>query len=231
MEDISILPEKSRLFEKLDQVLAIFTNPADYLEGLNNKPRVLIPYIVYTCVICLYYFTTADIQYATEAEFIREMGFRTPPKELFRNIIIPINHIFLLLNPLLIYYLGYLWIRGFSLGKISHKRLMSVMIHGELVYATGLLLYILPIRIIENSNFSVSAFAAISWIPGFENEMLTKALMFLLIKTELFFILELLFVGKGISILTGCSRLAGRCVSILSVGLYSILTLLLKLLL
>jgi len=191
-----------------------------------NSRYASVPFIwllstLYLFFVTLYYVATADIHTATEVEYLSSQGFDADKERM--RVAVDRNTMLLGLSPVITYLLAIFWVGRFDMGTIPHKHLMSVIIQGEVFYATGLLLSAPIVAITQYGDFSFSAFSILHIIlPNIENR-LSISILFLLTKIDLFLILELLFIGRGICAIFNTSRPMGYTISILSVGFFSTL--------
>ena len=122
-----------------------------------------------------------------------------------------------LLVPLLAAALALFWGNVVFAGRGSFKSLLSVMLYGELIYAVGNLL-LLPL-VLAKDSLAVGLNLGILVADRGVQDVLYTALS----KIDIFIIWEIIVVGIGLSIIYGFPRNKGYKLSVLSLGLLSVL--------
>ena len=128
-----------------------------------------------------------------------------------------------IINPLIIAGFGLVWLR-LSHIELPFRNLLSLMLYGEAIFYLGILLSAVITYFTGQLNpFSLEP---LTLTQGYQPSSL---MFFLASKANLFFILEIVIVGIGFSRFTDCTLKTGLKLSILSVGLLTIITLFIKL--
>lgn len=204
-------------------LLEVFHKPAALFEELGKKPKVLVPYVVVVLVSFVFFLLVADIIVRMQMEspqFAERMQGAPPPPniaEIMRYSTIGGGILTLALIPLLAAAFAMFWGNFVYAGKASFKQLLSVMLYGEIINALGILV-VLPMVLAKGSilvSFSLGVLAA-SQGP--------ESLLYLaLSKIDLFIIWEIIVVGIGLSVVYNIPRNKGYVLSVLSMGMLSIL--------
>jgi len=141
--------------------------------------------------------------------------------------VVAFSKLLLLVNPLLV------TVFALGLSRLMYKNrqpqfteVLSIVLRGEIVYAVGLILAAPLILATNNVNVSFSLAPLVVQL-GYST---SSDLFFLLSRANLFFILEVVVVGPGLSRLCCCSPKDGILIALLSVGSFSILLMLMRVL-
>lgn len=141
--------------------------------------------------------------------------------------VVAVAKLLLFINPLAVSLLGlglsYLVFKG---TKPRYTDVLSIVLRGEIVCVVGMILIAPLIVITNNVNVSFSL-APLVLMLGYKP---SSDLFYLLSRLNLFFILEVMVVGSGLSRLCCCSTKDGLLIAMLSVGSFSILLMLIRLL-
>ena len=105
-------------------------------------------------------------------------------------------------------------------GKARFKQLLSVMLYGEIVYALGMIVT-LPMILAKDSMLVSLSLGVLVPNPGPQN-LAYMALS----KIDVFIIWEIIVIGVGLAAVYGFSRNKGYLLSVLSMGMLSILAIL-----
>jgi len=198
----------------------VFVGPNELFEKLKNSPRVLVPYVVMGVVLVAYAFGVSDLLVRVQLEALQEQGTQLPSgfsTDSLKYTGIATVVVFGLLTPLVASWLA-LFIGNFIMaGKSTFKQLLSVMLYGEIIYVTGLLVH-LPMILFKNTLLVTLSLAAV--VP---NPDPTSPVWVGLSKIGFFNIWEIIVVGIGLSVVFGFSRNKGYTLAVLSIGLLSIL--------
>jgi hypothetical protein len=214
------IPPKGLSFRGLAEV---FYKPAAFFEALKDKPKVLVPYFVYAIILVAFFVPTTDLIYNMQVnspQFQERMqGQSLPPQaqRIMRYQIMIGGPIVMLLAPLLAAVLAVFWGNFVFAGKARFKQLLSVMLYGEIIYGLGMLV-ILPIVLAKKSILVSLSLAVLAAGKG-PDSILYLALS----KIDLFLIWEIIAIGIGLSIIYGMPRNKGYTLSVLSMGMISIL--------
>jgi hypothetical protein len=150
---------------------------------------------------------------------MRESG-TTPPQQALKwmelsAVVFPT--ILLMLGPLLAALLALFWGNFVMAGRARFKQLLSVMLYGEIIYALGLLI-VMPLMLYKKTILVSLSLAAV--LPNPDPRSLTYVL---LSKVGVFYIWEWIVIGIGLSMVYGFSRNKGFVLAVLSMGLLSLL--------
>ena len=204
-------------------LVEIFYQPAAWFEKLRYNPKILVPYIVLAVLTVGMFLALGDL--------LVEMQMQSPQfqEQLERGSISPdivsimwisavtLGSITMLLAPLVAALLALFWGNVVLAGKASFKSLLSVMLYGEIIWAVGNLL-IVPLALAKKSlavGFNLGVLVA---ERGLQDVLYTA-----LSKVDLFIIWEIVAIGIGLSIVYRLPRNKGYLLSVLSVGLLSVL--------
>jgi hypothetical protein len=204
-------------------ILQVFYSPSAFFQQLKDQPKVLVPYIVLAILFAVSFFLIADllVQLQVESPELQEQLQGQPVTDQVRqllkiNVLVGAMLAFLL-APLLAGALAFL-VGNFFMGhKARFKQLLSVVLYGEIIYAAGALL-LAPLMLAKGSvlvSLSLGVLAA--------SQGPTSVLYLALSKIDLFIIWEIIVVGIGIATVYGIPRNKGYVISVLSVGMLSIL--------
>ena len=198
----------------------VFVGPSELFEKLKNSPRVLVPYLVMGVVLVAYAFGVSDLLVSVQLEALQEQGTQLPPgfsTDSLKYTGIATVVVFGLLTPLVASWLA-LFLGNFIMaGRATFKQLLSVMLYGEIIYVTGLLVH-LPMILFKNTLLVTLSLAAILPNPDPSSPVWVG-----LSKFGFFNIWEIIVVGIGLSVVFGFSRNKGYTLAVLSIGLLSIL--------
>jgi hypothetical protein len=204
-------------------LVEVFYQPSSFFRELKEHPKVLVPYIVYAIVLFLFFALTVDIIYDMQVnspQFQERMqGQELSPQieQFMKYQIMFAGPFFILLGPLLAAAFGIFWGNFVFAGKARFKQVLSVMLYGEIIYALGMLV-ILPIILVKKSilvSFSLAVLAA--------GQGSGSILYLALSKIDLFLIWEIIAIGIGLSVVYEVPRNKGYVLSVLSMGMLSIL--------
>ncbi len=204
-------------------LLDVIVRPAAFFEQLKTQPKVLVPLVMMLVAAILFFLLTKDIIYAMqmsspEAQKRMEGVTLTPQMEgVIKYQIVIFGSITLAVVVLVAAALAFFWGNFVFAGKASFKQLFSVALYGEWIVALGMLIG-LPIILAKDAlmaPFSLGVMAADQGIDSFAYTALSKI--------DVFGIWEIIVIGIGLSVIYGVPRKRGYILSLLSVGLLSVL--------
>jgi hypothetical protein len=201
----------------------VFYKPSAFFEALKVNPKVIVPYFVYAIVLSIFFWFTTDIIYDMQVnspQFQAQMqGQPVTPQieQIMRYQILIGGPVMMLLVPLVAALLGLFWGNFVFAGKARFKQLLSVMLYGEIIYGIGMLV-VLPMALAKKSMLVSLSLGVLAASQGAES-----ILYLALSKIDLFLIWELIAIGIGLSIIYGVPRNKGYTLSVLSMGMISIL--------
>ncbi len=197
----------------------VFIKPAAFFERLKNNPKVLVPYVVFGVVALAFIYGTADLIARMQFEAIQDRGGALPPGLTPESMkpFIYFGSILILLPPLLAGALAMFWGNFVMGGKARFKQILSVMLYGELIFALGMLL-VLPMIIAKDSMLVSFSLAVLVADQGPESLAYVA-----LSKIGVFYIWEIIVIGIGLAAVYGFPRNKGYLLSVLSMGLLSVL--------
>ena len=102
-------------------------------------------------------------------------------------------------------------------GKARFKQLLSVMLYGEIIYGLGMIV-VLPMVLAKKSILVSLSLGVLAASQGPES-----ILYLALSKIDLFLIWEIIAIGIGLSVIYGIPRNKGYLLSVLSMGMLSIM--------
>ncbi|MFQ6008698.1 MAG: YIP1 family protein [Candidatus Zixiibacteriota bacterium] len=204
-------------------LVEVFYKPAVFFEVLKEKPKIIVPYIVYAIILLAFFVPTTDIIYDMQVnspqfqERMQDQPLPPQAQQMMRYSIMIGGPITLLLVPLLAAVFAVFWGNFVFAGKARFKQLLSVMLYGEIIYGLGMLV-ILPMVLAKKSILVSLSLAVLAAGQGADS-----ILYLALSKIDLFLIWEIIAIGIGLSIVYGVPRNRGYTLSVLSMGMISIL--------
>ncbi len=206
-------------------LVEVFYKPTEFFKNLIDNPKVLVPYIVYGVLMALFLYCTRDLVWdmvsATPKFQERLQNSPITPEQMkvfFAYQYVGVGTLAMLLGPLLAALLGLFWGNFVFAGKARFKQLLSVMLYGEVIYAVGAVANLALILPRENlmANLSLGVLAA--------SQGADSVLYAILSKFSIFLIWEIVAIGSGLSALYNVKRGHGYRLSLLSVGLLSLIS-------
>ncbi len=220
---VDVVPETVAPVSSLSGLFEVFYSPASWFEKLQAQPKILIPYIILAVLTVGMFYGAGDliVKMQMESPQMQEQLQGQPlpdsaAKMMWYSTVIG-GTIALLLAPLLAAGLALFWGNVVFAGRASFKSLLSVMLYGELIYAVGNLL-VLPL-VLAKDSLAVGLNLGILVADRGPQDVLYTALS----KIDLFIIWEIMVVGIGLAIIYGFPRNKGYLMSVLSLGLLSVL--------
>lgn len=204
-------------------LVEVFYQPAIFFEKLKNSPKILVPYLVLFVIVAGFFYGAADLILKMQMEspqFQAQMqGQELTPQMMagMKYSTMVMGTVSMMLIPLLAAALGLFWCNFVFAGKAGFKQLLSIMIYGELIYMAGGLA-VLPMMLAKGSMAVSMSLGVLVASHGIESVLYTA-----LSKIDLFLIWEIIVIGTGLSILYRVPRNKGYLMSILSMGMLSIL--------
>ena len=214
------LKEHGLSFKGLYQV---FTSPSEFFTKLKDNPKVLVPLIVIMALMFLFLLGTIDLIMKMQIES-PQFQERMQGAELTPQLMTIMRYQTLIGGPLaqiiivLIAAALALFFGNFVFaGKAKFKQLLSVMCYGEIISLVGALV-VMPMMLAKDSMMTTLSlgFLAASQGP-------TSWIYVALSKIDLFTIWEIIAIGIGLSIIYNLPRNKGYLLSVLSMGMLSIL--------
>ncbi len=201
----------------------VFVNPSGLFAKIKEDPKVLVPYLAMVLAAAGFMFLVLD--YIIEAQMQTEQFQKMMDQGLTREqatgmmrFTVPVfGSLAMALAPLIIAALALFWGNFVFAGKSSFKTILSVVLFGEFLFIVGS--YVVVPLILAKGSIAVSLSLA-AFLP---DANLESPLYVLLSKISVFHIWELFVLGIGFSIIFDFSRNKGMWVSVLSMGLLSIL--------
>ena len=215
--------------ESFRGLIDVFFRPSELFQKVKERPSVLVPFVVYLVIMVAFFFAVIDIiveeqinspQFKEQAAKMAEQG-QQMPVETARKFIKASTYGFgmsaVALIPVIAAALALFWGNFVWAGKASFRQLMSVMCYAGMIHALSALA-VLPMILAKGSMLVTYSLGSL--VP---NKMDHMILFTALSKIDLFIIWEVFVIGIGISIIYNFSRNKGLLVSVLSMGMLSIL--------
>ncbi|MEW5995657.1 MAG: YIP1 family protein [Candidatus Zixiibacteriota bacterium] len=204
-------------------LVEIFYKPAEFFAALKDNPKVLVPYIAYAILLIIFFVAAVNViveMQLSSPQFQERMQGQTVTPQIkqwmtYQTMIG--GPLVMLLMPLIAAAFALFWGNVVFSGNARFKQLLSVMLYGELIYGLGMLV-LLPIILVKKSllvGFNLGVLAA--------GQGPDSVLYLALSKIDLFVIWEIIVIGIGLSILYNFTRNKGYLLSVLSMGMLSIL--------
>lgn len=225
-------PQKSNGGLSWEGLVKVFYAPAEFFGKLKDNPKVLVPWLVYFVLVLITMFLIGDLAAKMQLDITQEMMARQgitdlskmPTLEQIRMQVIWTGSIMMMLAPLLAGALGLFWGNVVMAGKARFKQLLSVMLYGEILFWLGHLIIIIPLILIKGSlRVSISLAALLKETP-MHNWLYVAAS-----KIGFFYVWEMIAIGIGLSIVYGFVRNKGYLLAVLSMGMISVLHVLMTL--
>ncbi|HVP07756.1 MAG TPA: YIP1 family protein, partial [Candidatus Acidoferrum sp.] len=204
----------------------VFAKPTKFFAELAARPKILVPLIVLAVILLVMLFATRDLIYqsqVTSPQFQAQLQGRaiTPEMEAqFKSRIVEFGAVTILLCSLIAALFALFWGNFVFAGKAGFKQLWSVMLYGEIVWGVGVLIGV-PIHLARQNlvaPFSLGILAA--------SKGLDSVLYVILARFDIFIIWEIIVIGIGLSAVYGLTRGRGLRLSLLSMGMCSVLLIL-----
>jgi hypothetical protein len=205
-------------------LVQVFYAPGEFFAQLRERPRVLVPWLA--IIIGMFLFGLATWQYSARIsiEFMQSLvdkgvipASQIPPLETLKWRTIGGNVINPLLAPLLIGGLAILIGNFIMGGSARFKQILAVTLYAEFLYTVGNLIHIPLIYAADSMTASLSLAAILS------DPNVTSPLFHVLARISVFYIWEIIVFGIGLSAVYGFSRNKGYVLSVLSIGIPSLI--------
>jgi len=206
-------------------LVEVFYKPSEFFKSLVDNPKVLVPYIVLGVLMFFFLYMIRNLMWemtVSSPKFQERMQNSPVSIEQVRTITMYSTvlggTVAVLLGPLLAALFGLFWGNFVFAGKARFKQLLSVMLYGEVIYAVGAVVNLALMLPRENlmANLSLGVLAA--------GQGADSVLYALLSKFSVFLIWEIVAIGIGLSALYNVKRGHGYRLSLLSMGLLSLLS-------
>jgi hypothetical protein len=201
----------------------IIISPARFFQELKDHPKVLIGILTILAASLVFFISIKDIVYALQMNSPRAQeslqGTQLTPGMVafIKWQVVVFGTAAILLIPLIAAALAYFWGNFVYAGKATFKQLLSVMVYSEIIGAVGFLVA-LPFILMKGSMatpFNLGVLVV--------NHGLDSIAYVALSKIDIFNIWEIIVVGIGLAIVYNVPRSKGYVLSILSMGMLSIL--------
>ncbi len=204
----------------------VFYQPSAFFEQLKNDPKILVPYIVVGILLLASFWLIADlivqVQLDSPELMERMQGQEVTPGILkvmkISSIVFPT--LAFLIYPLVVAVVVMIFGNFVMAGQATFKQTLSVALYGTLVFVVGIL--VLTPMILAKGSIMVSLSLGVLAASQGPESVVYQALS----KIGLFNIWEIIVVGIGLSIVYGVARNKGYLLSVLSIGLLSLISVL-----
>lgn len=219
--EVAVTQEPKNL--SLSGIFQVFYKPADFFKSLKDNPKVLVPYIVLIAITTALMLLIGDIilkMQLESPEMAKQFEGQTPPDSVinFMKYSITISGIIaMVILPLITAGLALFFGNFVMGGQAKFKQILSVMLYSGIIYMVGGLV-VVPMILAKGSMMVSLSLGVLAAEQGLESFAYTA-----LSKIGLFYIWEFIVVGIGLSIIYNFSRNKGYVLSVLSVGLLSII--------
>jgi len=204
----------------------VFYKPAAFFAELKERPRVLVALLAIALLSLVFAFLAADLilQVQLNSPQMQERLQGQPAPDAVKTMMrvstifgLPIARV---LAPLIAALLALFFGNFVFAGRAQFKQLLAVMAYATVITSVGMLLG-LPIELPKESvipPFSLGILAA--------DQGVQSPLFALLSRIDLFNIFEFIVAGIGLSVVYNVSRGRGMLLSLLSMGMLSVLAVL-----
>lgn len=205
-------------------VIQVFTSPSKLYSDLKDQPRILVPYIIFGALMLVFLLLVQDYMWEMQKNSPQMQaqfgGQDVPPQvETYAKLSIVIGGVLaMLVLPLIEAGLAMFWGNFVFAGKARFKQVLSVFLYGEILFAVGALVHV-PLIMAKDSmavSLSPAIFVADQGVNSFTYQILSKL--------SLFHIWEIVVVGIGLAAVYGFARNKGYWISVLSLGILSVLS-------
>ncbi|HEX2897401.1 MAG TPA: YIP1 family protein [candidate division Zixibacteria bacterium] len=205
-------------------IVQVFYAPSQLFEFIKERPKVLVPWLVFFALILVFMVLAADLIAKLQLEIMQEKAAESggvagpmPSLEMMKYSTIIGGTIVMMLSPLIAAGLAYFFGSFIMAGKATFKQLLSVMLYGEIIFALGAIV-LAPLMLAKQSlrvSLSLAAF--------FKNLAIDNPWYLAASKIGVFYIWEIIVIGIGLSIIYGFPRNKGYLLAVLSMGMISVL--------
>lgn len=194
----------------------VFYQPVEFFAQLKNQPKVIVPYLAIIVVLLLSFWLVVDLTMEFAKQQPRFQQQPVPDNILYILSVVQPTVAFLI-YPLMVSALAML-VGSFMLGERARfKQIFSVALYGTFIFAVGKLV-VAPLMLAKGSVLLSLSLGVLA--PEADP---TNWLYLLLTKIEVFNIWEIIATGIGFSVVYNLPRNKGYLISVLSVGLLSII--------
>lgn len=204
-------------------IIQVFYQPSKVFTELKENPRILVPYVLLALLMFGFVLLTSDLIMKMQMEN-PELKERLGDQELTPQMIqaMKIWIIFagtatVLLAPLVYSLIIQFWGNFVFAGKAKFGQILSVVLYGEILFFIGQ--WILMPLILAKQTLFVGFHLGV-FMPDKDP---TNMAYLAMAKVGLFNIWEIIAVGIGIAIVYTFSRNKGILMAVLSIGLLSLL--------
>ncbi|MEW6051393.1 MAG: YIP1 family protein [Candidatus Zixiibacteriota bacterium] len=201
----------------------VFFKPTQFMTELRERPAVLVALVVVVLLSAIFFALMKDIIYDLQVntpefqERMRGQALTPGMQQIIKIQTVAFGVIAQVLIPLIAAALGLFWGNFVFAGKASFKQLMAVMTYGTVIATVGMLVG-LPIMLAKGTMVPPFGLGILGASQGYDSFLFT-----LLSKFDVFLFFELAVIGIGLSVLYNVTRSRGIVLSILSMGMLSIL--------
>ncbi len=224
--DLAAAPASSSglAFSGLYQVLI---SPIEFFAKLKETPKLLVPYILLGICWLVGFFLLKDyiVDLQLEAMRGRDLGASgVTPEDLrgFTEISAVVGGVLtMLIYPVLAAAIALFWGNVVMAGMAKFRQLVSVVLYGEIVAVVGMFLTLPLIYAKDSILVGLSLGALVSPDP--------KSIPFVILsKISIWFVWEIIVVGLGFSAVYGFSRNKGMVLSVLTIGILTLVNVLMS---
>ena len=206
----------------LKGIFEVFYKPAEFFQSLKDHPKILVPYIVLVIILSIQMLLLTDliVEMQLNSPEMQEQFQGQAPEQVVNMLkyTVPIGGIIAFtLIPLITAALAMFFGNFVMGGQAKYSQLLSVMLYGNIIFMVGGLI-VAPMMLAKGSMMVSLSFAILVAEQGIESFAYTA-----LSKIGLFYIWEFIVIGIGLSIVYNFNRNKGYVLSVLSVGLLSII--------
>jgi len=218
-----VVMEKSSSSFALKGIFEVFYDPTSLFKKIKESPTILVPYVVLFAVSLIIGYFLSDIimQMQLDSPELQEQlkGQELPEtaKSIMELMSVLGLGISMLLTPLCTAALALFFGNFVMGGKATFKTLFSAMIYCEVLYIIGNL-FLVPMVLAKGDLTTGISLGFLVADQGIQSVAFTA-----LSKISLFHLWEIIVAGIGLSVIYEFPRNKGYVLSVLSVGLLSIL--------
>lgn len=204
-------------------IIQVFYKPSQIFAELKENPRILVPYVLLGLLMFGFVYLTSDLIFKLQMDnpAVREkLGEQQLTPQMIQGMKVWIifgGTAAVLIGPLLYSLIAQFWGNFVFAGKASFKQILSVVLYGEVLFFLGQWL-LMPLIIAKQSlfvGFHLGVFMPVKDPTSMGYVAMTKI--------GLFNIWELIAVGIGLAIVYTFPRNKGILIAVLSIGLLSVL--------
>ncbi len=203
----------------------VFTKPTSFFTELARSPKILVPMIA-IAILCLVFFVlTADMIYELQKQSpqFQEQMEANPglTEERMKSFTIPWTigggTISMTILPLITAALALFWGNFVFAGRANYRQILSVALYCNFLFVVGMIV-LLPLLLAKGEFTASFSLAVLAASRGMEDPLYV-----LLSKISVFHIWEIIVLGIGCAITFGVDKNKGLMISLLSVGLISLI--------